>query len=97
MEPISSLSRVNVYTHVTGATGAEDVEVAFTAPGAEPAEDDWYVAAWGAPTATGCTARILIGPGAGAVTLTDGTYSMWVRVTAAVQQPVLEAGQVSIT
>ncbi|GAA0403178.1 hypothetical protein GCM10009530_63960 [Microbispora corallina] len=97
MEPISSLSRINVYSFITGASGSEDVEVAFTTPGVEPAEEDWHIASWGTPTSQGCPARILVGPGGGAVALSDGTYEMWVRVTGPVQQPVLRAGLVPVT
>ncbi|MFG3438341.1 hypothetical protein ACGF0J_13950 [Nonomuraea sp. NPDC047897] len=96
MEPISSLSRPYVYTFVKGASGTEQVQVAFTNLGAEPVEADWYPAEWASATAAGARARILIGPG-GTVPLTDGTYLMWVRVTGAVEQPVLRCGPIPIT
>ncbi|MBP2704388.1 hypothetical protein JOL79_11245 [Microbispora sp. RL4-1S] len=97
MEPISSLSRININSFITGATGTEAVDIAFTTPNIEPDTEDWHAAAWGTPTPTGCVARILIGPGDGTVTLTDGTYDMWVRVTGPVQAPVFRTGQIAIT
>lgn len=97
MDPISSLSRVYVKSFIIGATGTEDVKVAFTQRGAEPVEADWHPAEWDPPTPRGCAARILIGPGEGAVPLPDGTHCMWVKVTAAVQIPVFLAGLVPIT
>ncbi|MEU1880850.1 hypothetical protein ABZ470_26385 [Streptosporangium sp. NPDC020072] len=96
MEPISSLSRPYVYTFVTGASGTEPVEIAFTNLGAEPGEADWHTAEWASLTAGGARARILIGPG-GSVTLTDGTYLMWVRVTGPIERPVMPCGPIPIT
>ncbi|MDP9843265.1 hypothetical protein [Streptosporangium lutulentum] len=96
MEPISSLSRPYLYIQVDGASGSEEVEIAFTNPGGEPAEDDWLTAEWASSTGTGARARILIGPG-GAVALPDGTYMAWIRVNGAVERPVLPSGLVPIT
>ncbi|MEU1883417.1 hypothetical protein ABZ470_39440 [Streptosporangium sp. NPDC020072] len=95
MEPISSLSRPYLYIPVENASGAETVEIAFTTPGAEPLEADWHPAEWASVSRRGAEARILIGPG-GAVTLAGGTYMAWVRVTNAVEQPVLPSGLVPI-
>ncbi len=97
MEPISSLSREFLFIPVQGATGGEAVEVAFVNPSAEPAEGDWHTAAWDSTTEDGATAKILVGPGEGAVTLADGTYRAWVRVTSAEERPVLSSGLVPIT
>ncbi|WP_214317054.1 hypothetical protein [Nonomuraea sediminis] len=96
MEPISSLSRPYIYTTVKGASGSEQVEIAFTNLGAEPTEGDWKPAEWASTTPEGARARILIGPGS-SVVLPDGTYLMWVRVTGAVERPVLPCGSVPIT
>jgi hypothetical protein len=96
-ETISSLSREWLPFFVRGATGLEQVEIAFTAPGAEPVEGDWYDAEWQAASVTqqGATARILFGPG-GTVSRPDGSYQAWVRVTAPVEQPVLPAGLIDV-
>ncbi|WP_146178180.1 hypothetical protein [Nonomuraea fuscirosea] len=94
---MSSLSREFLYVYVEGATGGEGVEVAFTVPGVKPVEDDWHPAEWEPPQADGADARILVGPGEGAVALPEGTHQAWVRVTAVEEQPLLPAGLVPIT
>ncbi|MEV1168602.1 hypothetical protein [Nonomuraea sp. NPDC049784] len=96
MEPISSLSREFVYIPVEGPSGGEAVEVAFTNEDGKPAETDWRAAMWDTVTATGADAKILVGPGEGAVTLPEGTYRAWVRVTSSVEQPVLPGGLVPV-
>lgn len=82
---------------VRGATGTEDVEIAFTTPGVEPIETDWMAAEWapGSVGTRGATARILFGPG-GTVSKPDGSYQAWVRVTAPPQLPVLPAGLIDV-
>ncbi|MET7338794.1 hypothetical protein [Nonomuraea sp. NPDC005650] len=97
VETISSLSREYLPFFVRGATGVEQVEVAFTVPGVEPVEGDWHDAEWKPDSVTehGTTARILFGPG-GTVARPDGTYQAWVRVTATVEQPVLPAGLIDV-
>ncbi|WP_433355611.1 hypothetical protein ACQP25_17200 [Microtetraspora malaysiensis] len=95
MEPISSLSREFLYIPVKGASGAEGVKVAFTNEDGKPTEDDWHDATWANVTAAGAEAEILVGPGGGAV-LPEGTYRAWVRVTSAVEQPVLPGGLVPV-
>ncbi|MGI5293160.1 hypothetical protein ACQEVF_58980 [Nonomuraea polychroma] len=96
MEPISSLSREFLYIPVNGPAGGEAVEVAFTNEDGEPAEADWHDAMWHTVTAEKAVAKILVGPGAGAVALPEGTYRAWVRVTSAVEQPVLPGGLVPV-
>jgi hypothetical protein len=96
MEPISSLSREFLYIPVKGPSGGEGVEVAFTTEDGEPTEADWRDATWDNHTAAGADAKILVGPGEGAVALPDGTYRAWVRVTSTVEQPVLPGGLVPV-
>ncbi|PZG53133.1 hypothetical protein C1I98_06135 [Spongiactinospora gelatinilytica] len=91
---ISSLSREYVYAWVGGALGIETVEVAFVRAD-EPGSGDWKTAEWANLTPAGADARILVGPG-GTVTLTDGLWQMWVRVTAVTETPVLYSGPVNI-
>jgi hypothetical protein len=97
LEPISSLSREWIPFFVRGASGTESVEIAFTAPGVEPAEDDWNDAEWNpaSVTAHGADARILFGPN-GTTSRPEGTYQAWVRVTAPPQLPVLPAGLINV-
>ncbi|MBX6382166.1 MAG: hypothetical protein IRZ07_04200 [Microbispora sp.] len=92
---ISSLSKEYVQVFVRGATGDETVQMAFIR-GAEPTESDWIPAEWANITPQGADAQALIGPG-GAKVLTEGTYQVWVRITTALEVPVLHAGPIIIT
>lgn len=77
------------YVHVTITADADPtgdtVEMAFTA--GIPAPADWHQAEW-VPDTT-YDARILLGD---TITLTAGTYTVWVRVTDNPEIPVLRAG-----
>ncbi|MET7334358.1 hypothetical protein [Nonomuraea sp. NPDC005650] len=95
VDPISSLSLEYLRFFVTNAVGVETVEIAFTQPGVEPTEGQWNPASWGAVVQGGAEARVRVGPG-GAVTLPDGTYQGWVRVTRPDERPVLPSGLVPI-
>lgn len=90
---IPSVSKEYVHVPVTGATVSDPVELAvidYTAE--EPTTDDWQPAdAW-----DGTTAKLLIGPG-GTAELANGTYRIWVRVTATPEVPVIRAGLLRIT
>lgn len=96
VEPMSSLSLEYLRFFVANAIGSEQVEIAFTTPGIEPAEGQWQPASWGRVARDGAEARVRVGPG-GAVALTDGTYQGWVRVTRPDERPVLSSGLVPIT
>ncbi|MEU5863513.1 hypothetical protein ABZ815_20250 [Nonomuraea sp. NPDC047529] len=95
VEPMSSLSLEYLEFFVENASGSEQVEVAFTTPGQEPADGQWHLASWGAAGRAGARARIRVGPGA--LVLGDGTYQGWVRVTTPSERPVLPSGLVPIT
>lgn len=90
---VPSVSLEYLHIPVTGATGAQPVELAVIDAGTEePAAGDWMPAdAW-----DGTTAKLLIGPG-GTLELTDGTYRVWVRVTASPEVPVIRSGLLRIT
>jgi hypothetical protein len=98
---ISSLSkeyvRVRVAAKNAGAVvnpTADVVEMAFTLADAEPTTPDWKTASWETDAATEPDtyfARCLVGPG-GTVTLADGTYQVWVRVTDSPEIPVKKSG-----
>lgn len=62
------------------------VDMAFTAPGVDPGEDDWVTASWGADGGA-WLAHCLVGP-EGDVTLPVGRYDVWVKVTASPEVPV---------
>ncbi|PZG20619.1 hypothetical protein [Nonomuraea aridisoli] len=97
MDAISSLSRPYVYVWIEGAYGTETVQLAFTGVGVKPTEDDWRAAEWNTASITreGAEARVLVGPGS-PNELPVGTYDVWARVTAPVEQPVMLAGQLPI-
>lgn len=67
------------------------VEVAVISADTEPAEPNWHFATWDDDG----NARILIGP-EGVIELDARlTYTVWVRVTAYPERPVIRAGQIS--
>lgn len=76
------------------------VDVAFVRAG-DPQPADWQPATWEADTATlggqaYYLARVKVGPD-GAVTLDDGSWNVYVRLTTGDQQPVVRAGTVLVT
>ncbi|GAA2108073.1 hypothetical protein [Streptomyces synnematoformans] len=71
------------YVHVT-VTAPDGADLSAATPrlavlplttAANPAPGDWHTGAWEAGTTT---ARLLIGPDGGALTLTAGTYWVWI-------------------
>lgn len=66
-----------VHVPVTAPTGTDlagsPVKVAIVAHGDNPSGDEWHTAEW----ADG-RARLLVGPDGGALTLTRGTYRVWI-------------------
>lgn len=102
---VSSLSREYVRVPVNAYEAGQlvdpsldPVEMAFTAVGVEPVAGDWKLATWEADFSGSRPiyySRILIGPG-GTVTLADGTYDTWVRVTDSPEVPVARVGRVLV-
>lgn len=90
---IPSVSLEYLHVPVGGATAGMPVELAVIDAGAEePEEVDWVPAdVW-----DGTTAKLLVGP-AGTLELADGTYQVWVRVTAPPEKPVVRSGLLEIT
>ena len=103
---ISSLSLEHVLARVSARkNGAvvnpttDTVQMAFTTAEAEPVGGDWKAATWETDSATEPDtyyAVCLVGPG-GTVTLADGTYRMWVKVTDSPEIPVKKAGILIVT
>ncbi len=93
---LSSLSREYVRVPVTANADptASPVELAFVLDG-EPGPQDWVVGSWEKVGST-YFARALVGPGGDKV-LADGTYSVWVRVTAPPEVPVFRAGLLAVS
>jgi hypothetical protein len=76
---------------------AYGVDVAFVRAG-DPQTGDWQPATWeAAATSDGYyLAKVKVGP-AGAVTLDDGAWNVYIRLTTGDQQPVVRAGTVLVT
>ncbi len=74
----------NVATNAPVDPSADVVEMAFVAPGTEPAYADWKTATWTAVRRAG----ILVGPH-GPLTLPVGDYDWWIRITDNPEQPAL--------
>jgi hypothetical protein len=79
---------------------AATVEMAFVQPLADPQAGDWKAAVWDTdssdPAGTVYYAQCLVGPG-GTVTLANGRYTVWVRVTRGTEQPARKAGTLIVT
>jgi hypothetical protein len=76
---IPSSSTEYLHIAVTAPSGVDltgaPVQIAVVAHADNPAEAEWKTAEW----ADGA-ARLLIGPDGGALTLTRGTYRVWIAV-----------------
>lgn len=81
---------------------ADTVQMAFISSPREtaaPTAGDWKTASWEtntAPEPDQYTAVCLVGPG-GAITLTAGTYYVWVKISDSPEVPVAYAGVVRVT
>lgn len=67
--------------------------------GSDPDDAGWIVGSWetdGTVSPSIYYARLLVGP-FGDVTVADGTYRLWVKITHSPEVPVLEGGIVHIT
>ena len=69
-----------------------DIELAVVADGQTPESGDWTTGVW---SDDGRHAMVLIG--AGDLTLTPGTYDVYVRITSTPEIPVLLSGSIHIT
>lgn len=91
--------KARVVARVNGAAynpTADTVQAAFKAPGVSPGPGDWLAASW-ETSGTSYFARVLVGPGAGAVVdLAVGTYDMWLKITDNPEIPVVEAGTLRV-
>jgi hypothetical protein len=68
------------------------VHMAIVPDGQDPTGGDWKIASW-----IGINAAVLIGPGTG-LPLTKGvTYGIWVKITDAIEAPILGPYPLHIT
>lgn len=95
--PASSRTYVDVSALVPTGAALDMIEFAFLPASAsgDPADEDWRTGGW-FRTATKLVARILIGPGGGVLTLTPGTYQVWIRATSAPERVTDVAGHIVI-
>ncbi|TMS00167.1 hypothetical protein [Nonomuraea basaltis] len=80
------------FLHIPVADGSAGIpgEIAVIASCNEPAESDWKTATWDSGNY-----KVLIGP-ATSLPLTVGTYTAWVRLTAAPEVIVRRSGPVRV-
>jgi hypothetical protein len=78
---------------VTGDyTDSTPVHMAVVPYGIEPGSDDYHAAEW-----DNGYAKVKIGAGSDVGELDEGRYGVWVKVSAANEVPVMEAGSIRIT
>jgi hypothetical protein len=76
-------------TNVTTLT----VEFAFKASSSDPVTGDWHAGIW-LGTSAKPAAAVLVG--IGGVVLAAGQYTVWIRITGAIEQPVWNVGSLRI-
>lgn len=96
-----SLEYVKVPVAVTIAGVVHDphldvVKMAFPARGVSPVSGDWKTASWEVDGAGGWQAICLVGP-AGAITLTAGSYDVWIQIIDSPEIPERKVGILDIT
>lgn len=100
MTTISALSteylRYQVTATVAGTARnptSDSVQFAFTNGGANPVT--YYAGSW--ETVNGSYfALCLIGPAAGVITLTPGTWTVWMKITDSPEVPVRNVGTITV-
>lgn len=91
--PMSATSSGAAYNPTSDA-----VQMAFLATNTAPVSGDWKTASWDTDSTTvpaTYRAQCLVGP-SGTVTLTAGTYTVWVKVTDSPEVPVKRAGLLKV-
>lgn len=109
MLAIAAQSTVYVQVPVTNTEGidptADVVALAFIGPYGTTVQaadypptstTTWHTASWLAGAATP-TAKLLVGPNGGAVTLGVGGYQVWVKITDNPETPVLWSGPLVVS
>jgi hypothetical protein len=98
---ISSLSTETVLVPVAGVNAgapidptSATVQMAFLPGSGNPSGGDWKTADWETNATTvppTYSARCLVGPSPGVITLAPGSYVVWVKFTLGSETPVLRA------
>jgi|SRR5215469_5090663 len=100
--PVAVTSTQFIPANISAAAGGvsfnpttDIVQFAFISGGTrEPQASDWVNGQW-ATTSVPYIAEVLVGP-AGGVSLTQGTYVIWVKIIASPQVPVIPVGYLTI-
>lgn len=87
---IPQSSKQYIYAPVSSTTSPTSlpVSIAIVLRTLEPQSADYEAADWEPDTTK---ARILIGPGSTVGELAPGTYTVWVKIDGAVEDPVIKA------
>lgn len=97
--PIYVLAQVKADDGTVDPTG-DTVQMAFLdepPEDAAPASGDWKTASWTTlANPARYKAKCLVGP-TGAITLTAGTWWVWVKVTDSPETPALYSGRIKVT
>ena len=102
--PLSSLSLEYVRVPVTATANGnavnptgDTVKMAFLqGVSTQPQVSDWQTASWDTPTGTGTYfAQCLVGP-SGTITLTAGTWYVWIQITDNPEIPVRQVGVLQV-
>ncbi len=74
----------------------DTVQFAFVAKGVEPGSGDWNVGQWDDSSGPYYTAKVLVGPLNGGVSLGVGNYVAWCKITDNPEVPVIKVGTLEI-
>jgi len=73
------------------------VHVAFMLGRAQPDTGDWKTGSWETSGVNGAYfARVLVGPNGGVITLTPGLYTVWLKIDASPETPIMQTGNVTV-
>jgi hypothetical protein len=98
---VSSLSKEYIAVEVEDLLSGADptgnsVAFAFMSSSTEPSSGDFSAGSWRTGSDGKYYAQALIGPG-GTHVLTNGTYYIWVKLTASPEIPIRNVGKIVIT
>jgi hypothetical protein len=101
---ISALSRQLVQVPLTELVSGLPVDptalpvwVAFKLGRQPPAAPDWLTGSWSTSSVNGqYLAQVLVGPGGGLVTLTPGIWTVWLKVEADPEQPIIQVDSLTV-
>jgi hypothetical protein len=76
---------------------ANPVALAFVLGRQNPGSGDWHTGSWQPDTVNGqYWAQVLIGPDGGSATLTQGNWTVWLRVSASPETLITQSGSLTV-